>query len=262
MAGKQAEETPGALKFQTWVLKVFIHCDGCKKKVKKVLQGIDGVFMTDIDSQQHKVTVTGSVDADTLIKKLVSKGKRAELWPQKPEKKDKKAGKSKNNEKEKDPGEGEEIDDDGDEPLEGDKMGSQEIEGTGGENGSGGGGKKKKKKGKKGNSGNGGGDSNPSETPAGPASANAMATTPDPALPMASMNLPPFQPPYPYQPMYYTPPMFGMSYNTAYPRASTSYYAPPMHAISYPPPPPPSYPIRNHGEDDYDEDGVISCAIM
>lgn len=28
--------------FQTWVLKVSIHCEGCKRKVKKVLRNIDG----------------------------------------------------------------------------------------------------------------------------------------------------------------------------------------------------------------------------
>ena len=31
--------------FQTWVLKVSIHCEGCKKKVKKVLQSIDGMVL-------------------------------------------------------------------------------------------------------------------------------------------------------------------------------------------------------------------------
>ncbi|XP_020584825.1 heavy metal-associated isoprenylated plant protein 35-like [Phalaenopsis equestris] len=71
------------LKYQTLALKVSIHCEGCKKKVKKVLQGIEGVYKTTIDSQQQKVTVTGNVDADTLIKKLVKSGKHAELWPEK-----------------------------------------------------------------------------------------------------------------------------------------------------------------------------------
>ncbi|XP_055962150.1 heavy metal-associated isoprenylated plant protein 36-like isoform X2 [Mercurialis annua] len=80
----------------TWVLKVSIHCEGCKKKVKKILQGIDGVFITDIDSQLHKATVTGNVDAVTLLKKLARSGKHAELWPEKPETGDNKSGKSKN----------------------------------------------------------------------------------------------------------------------------------------------------------------------
>ncbi|KAI8003974.1 Heavy metal-associated isoprenylated plant protein 32 [Camellia lanceoleosa] len=32
------------LKIQTCVLKVNIHCDGCKRKVKKILHKIDGIF--------------------------------------------------------------------------------------------------------------------------------------------------------------------------------------------------------------------------
>ncbi|KAK9945548.1 hypothetical protein M0R45_011058 [Rubus argutus] len=82
MATKPVEEPPGSLKYQTWVLKVSIHCEGCKKKVKKVLQSIEGVYTITIDSQQHKVTVTGNVEAETLLKKLLRSGKHAELWPE------------------------------------------------------------------------------------------------------------------------------------------------------------------------------------
>ncbi|XP_042493897.1 heavy metal-associated isoprenylated plant protein 37-like [Macadamia integrifolia] len=68
------------LKIQTCVLKVNIHCDGCKQKVKKHLQKIEGVLKVSIDAEQQKVTVSGSVDPATLIKKLVRSGKHAELW--------------------------------------------------------------------------------------------------------------------------------------------------------------------------------------
>ncbi|KAF7837235.1 heavy metal-associated isoprenylated plant protein 33-like [Senna tora] len=68
------------MKIQKSVLKVSIHCEGCKHKVKKVLQKIDGVFTTEIDAEQGKVTVSGIVDPSILIKKLVKSGKRAELW--------------------------------------------------------------------------------------------------------------------------------------------------------------------------------------
>ncbi|KAF8394457.1 hypothetical protein HHK36_020665 [Tetracentron sinense] len=68
------------LKAQTCVLKVNIHCDGCKQKVKKLLQKIEGVYTTTIDAEQGKVTVSGNVDPATLIRKLVKKGKHAELW--------------------------------------------------------------------------------------------------------------------------------------------------------------------------------------
>ncbi|KAF6142512.1 hypothetical protein GIB67_039476 [Kingdonia uniflora] len=73
------------LKSQIWVLKVSIHCEGCKRKVKRVLHNIDGVYNTTIDSQQHKVTVTTGdmIDAKTLINKLTKTGKHAELWPEK-----------------------------------------------------------------------------------------------------------------------------------------------------------------------------------
>ncbi|KAL0414725.1 UNVERIFIED_CONTAM: Heavy metal-associated isoprenylated plant protein 35 [Sesamum radiatum] len=105
MASGQAEEpSQPPLQYQTWVLKVSIHCQGCKRKVKKVLQSIEGVYTTDIDSQQQKVTVTGNIDAQTLIKKLVKTGKHAELWPEKPPSagKEKKPGKGNCNEKEND----------------------------------------------------------------------------------------------------------------------------------------------------------------
>ncbi|PIN09516.1 Copper chaperone [Handroanthus impetiginosus] len=71
------------LKIQTCVLRVNIHCDGCKQKVKKLLQRIEGVYQVNIDSEQQKVTVLGSVDSSTLIKKLVRAGKHAEPWSQK-----------------------------------------------------------------------------------------------------------------------------------------------------------------------------------
>nr|GMD63416.1 heavy metal-associated isoprenylated plant protein 33-like [Ipomoea batatas] len=68
------------VKIQTCVLKVNIHCEGCKNKVKKILQRIEGVYTINIDSEWGKVTVSGNVDSATLIKKLVKKGKHAELW--------------------------------------------------------------------------------------------------------------------------------------------------------------------------------------
>ncbi|KAK1298744.1 hypothetical protein QJS10_CPB14g00317 [Acorus calamus] len=62
--------------FKTFVLKVNIHCDGW-------------VYTVNIDAEQQKVTVSGSVDSATLIKKLNKSGKHAELWPQKQPKQNK-----------------------------------------------------------------------------------------------------------------------------------------------------------------------------
>lgn len=71
------------LKIQTCVLRVNIHCDGCKQKVKKILQRIEGVFQVKIDTEQQKVTVSGSVDSGSLVKKLIRAGKHAEVWSNK-----------------------------------------------------------------------------------------------------------------------------------------------------------------------------------
>ncbi|XP_056866660.1 heavy metal-associated isoprenylated plant protein 32 isoform X2 [Raphanus sativus] len=70
------------MNIQTCVLKVNIHCEGCKQKVKKILQKIEGVFTTKIDADQGKVTVSvsGSVDPSVLIEKLAKSGKHAEIW--------------------------------------------------------------------------------------------------------------------------------------------------------------------------------------
>ncbi|KAF5184501.1 Heavy metal-associated isoprenylated plant protein [Thalictrum thalictroides] len=63
-------------------LKVsIICCEGCKRKVKKLLQSVEGVLKTEIDSSQPKVTVlVGNVDPKILIKKLLKIGKQAEIW--------------------------------------------------------------------------------------------------------------------------------------------------------------------------------------
>ncbi|KAJ6839700.1 heavy metal-associated isoprenylated plant protein 37-like isoform X1 [Iris pallida] len=71
------------LRIQNIILKVNIHCDGCKQEVKKLLQRTEGVYTVCIDAEQQKVTVSGNVDPATLIKKLAKSGKHAEFWPQK-----------------------------------------------------------------------------------------------------------------------------------------------------------------------------------
>ncbi|KAF9618375.1 hypothetical protein IFM89_001010 [Coptis chinensis] len=68
------------LKIRTCVLKVHIHCDGCKDKVKKLLKKIDGVYTSSIDAEQGKVTVSGNVDPSTIIKKFAKAGKHVEIW--------------------------------------------------------------------------------------------------------------------------------------------------------------------------------------
>ncbi|XP_031288240.1 heavy metal-associated isoprenylated plant protein 35-like [Pistacia vera] len=74
MAGKEAD-------LKKIELRVSVSCcDGCKRKVKKALQGVEGVLKTEIDPLQPKVTALGNVDPKILIKKLLKAGKQAELW--------------------------------------------------------------------------------------------------------------------------------------------------------------------------------------
>ncbi|XP_039048732.1 heavy metal-associated isoprenylated plant protein 34-like isoform X2 [Hibiscus syriacus] len=70
------------MKMQTWVLKVNIQCscDGCKQKIRKLLQKVDGVYSCSINADQGKITVSGNVDPAVLIKKLQKSGKHAQLW--------------------------------------------------------------------------------------------------------------------------------------------------------------------------------------
>ncbi|KAG8063392.1 hypothetical protein GUJ93_ZPchr0003g18276 [Zizania palustris] len=65
---------------QTVVLRVSIDCMGCKKKVRKVLRSIEGVHDVKVDAAMHKVTVTGTVDGDTLVRRLYKSGKQALPW--------------------------------------------------------------------------------------------------------------------------------------------------------------------------------------
>ncbi|KAF7070231.1 hypothetical protein CFC21_075767 [Triticum aestivum] len=76
----------GEAAMQTFVLRVTIHCHGCKKKVRKVLKSIEGVQDVKVDAQLHKVMVTGTVDAETLIKRLHKSGKQALPWQHTPAK--------------------------------------------------------------------------------------------------------------------------------------------------------------------------------
>ncbi|KAI3726428.1 hypothetical protein L1987_66225 [Smallanthus sonchifolius] len=69
------------LQIKKCALKVNIHCDGCKYKVKKILKKIEGVYSVDVDAEKQKVKVYGNVDSTTLINKLVKSGKYAEIWP-------------------------------------------------------------------------------------------------------------------------------------------------------------------------------------
>lgn len=80
------------------MLRVSIHCEGCKKKVKKVLRHVDGVFRCDIDGRRNRVTVTASknIDAGMLVARLRKSGKLAEPWPEEPKQEQEQPAESQN----------------------------------------------------------------------------------------------------------------------------------------------------------------------
>lgn len=262
--------------------------------------------MTDIDSQQNKVTVTGNVDAQTLIKKLLKSGKQAELWPQISDQIEKIPGKSKKksknqkqpigkievddkpkdlaenaakdsgstdkankNDRAENPADGE-TEEDGNESKEIVQSNETGTSGTGG-------GKKKKKKGKnRNNTSNGGGGGNAPATASigtpesfgvmNPSSESFGGMNP---LQVGPMNIGSPVYPYPQNPYLPTTPVYGLSYNTAYPNtSSSSYYSPLVYDYMYlqpyttHPPPPPSNPIPSHSYDHDSDDEESGCSIM
>ncbi|KAF8387820.1 hypothetical protein HHK36_026481 [Tetracentron sinense] len=251
MATTVTEEASETLKYQTRVLKVSIHCEGCKRKVKKILQSIDGVYTITIDSKQHKVTVTGNVDAETLIKKLVNSGKHAELWPVKGDKKEKEQGKAKNNEKQKDPQSSADNQKKESENIEVKPTGAQAFK-----NSRGGQGKK------------------PENTSTGfqnPAMNKKGGKIDGPTHPQGPAIgpfylIPPHQQVYSYPPAYRVP-VYVVSYNVAYPDAthSGSYNATPPPPNTYIDTQPEDYPLVPPTSDSFEmfsDENPNGCSIM
>ncbi|XP_051118833.1 heavy metal-associated isoprenylated plant protein 35-like [Andrographis paniculata] len=237
--GGDGAEPP--LQYQTWTLRVSIHCGGCMKKVKKVLQSIEGVYTIHIDPKQHKVTVKGNVDANILIKKLVKSGKRANLWTEdsfddkkneEPDNPPTGNGAGKENQTGHD--DDREMDETSGDDGGGEKAPAAQGSAPGGA-GAGAGGKKKKKKKKKKKVNitlpNGGGEPTGANTGGAPPPAETSGKPAD----QTSTNPPCLQiSPYPHS--YYASPDYRMSYNTTPPTASLTsayYYTLPMHSYTY-----------------------------
>ncbi|KAL4572109.1 hypothetical protein LXL04_018878 [Taraxacum kok-saghyz] len=285
---------------QTWILRVYIHCEGCKKKVFKVLQSIDGdnplllnsssflrVYKTEIDSLQRKAIVTGSVDGNTLVQKLLRAGKHAEVLPESFKPKaaaDSAPGKSKKKKKKQKDAETTDADSlHVDEEKQESEVATTEgidsakeyesaeaaIAAVDGNGGGGGGGKKKKKK----NKGDKKDNNAPADTESVPATADNLQASMEqldlsrPGPPGPDMV---YATPYNLPPNYYPAPAYGVSYNTSYPSAESSYYTPPVYGYAqshpsgyYPRPLPPAYYPRSAFDDHDDDNGQgRSCNIM
>ncbi|KAF0934658.1 hypothetical protein E2562_026147 [Oryza meyeriana var. granulata] len=65
------------------VMRVFMHCEGCARKVKKILKGFDGVEDVVADSKAHKVIVKGTkaaADPMKVVQRVQKKtGRKVEL---------------------------------------------------------------------------------------------------------------------------------------------------------------------------------------
>ncbi|CAN6549565.1 hypothetical protein C1H46_029137 [Malus baccata] len=66
---------------QTVEIKVKMDCDGCERRVKNAVTNMKGAKQVEVNRKQSKVTVTGYVDPNKVLKKVKSTGKKAEIWP-------------------------------------------------------------------------------------------------------------------------------------------------------------------------------------
>ncbi|XP_078181355.1 heavy metal-associated isoprenylated plant protein 45-like [Carex rostrata] len=58
-------------------LKVGMHCDKCIKAIKKAIKKIDEMESYQVDSETNKITVTGNITTEEVIKALQKVGKTA-----------------------------------------------------------------------------------------------------------------------------------------------------------------------------------------
>ncbi|KAI3470934.1 hypothetical protein Pfo_027597 [Paulownia fortunei] len=61
-------------------VKVGLHCEECIKKILKAIKKIEDIETYDVDTQLNKVTVTGNVTTEEVIRVLHKIGKQASSW--------------------------------------------------------------------------------------------------------------------------------------------------------------------------------------
>ncbi|OIV91102.1 hypothetical protein TanjilG_30324 [Lupinus angustifolius] len=66
---------------QTVEIKVKMDCEGCERRVRSSVSNMKGVKQVEVNRKESKVTVTGYVDRNKVLKKVQSTGKRAQFWP-------------------------------------------------------------------------------------------------------------------------------------------------------------------------------------
>ncbi|XP_058086056.1 heavy metal-associated isoprenylated plant protein 30-like [Magnolia sinica] len=69
------------LSLQTVELKVRMCCTGCERVVKNAIMKLRGIDSVEVNLPLEKVTVTGYVDRNKVLKAVRRSGKKAEFWP-------------------------------------------------------------------------------------------------------------------------------------------------------------------------------------
>ncbi|XWS43560.1 hypothetical protein CRYUN_Cryun16bG0114500 [Craigia yunnanensis] len=128
-------------KESTVVLKIRTHCDGCIRKIRRIISKFDGVQSVNVDGAKDLVTLKGAMDVKNLVPYLKEKLKRSVDVV--PPKKDDAGEKKDGGEKKKDGGE--KKDDSGDNKEKGKEAaaGGEKKEGGGEKKDGGGGGEAK-----------------------------------------------------------------------------------------------------------------------
>ncbi|KAF3612438.1 Heavy metal-associated isoprenylated plant protein 26 [Capsicum annuum] len=67
---------------ETVEIRVKMDCEGCKRRVRKSVEGMKGVTKVEVEPKKHRLIVTGYVDPDKVLRRVRHRtGKRAEFWP-------------------------------------------------------------------------------------------------------------------------------------------------------------------------------------
>ncbi|KAJ9135806.1 hypothetical protein P3X46_032941 [Hevea brasiliensis] len=66
---------------QTVDIKVKMDCDGCERRVRNSVSNMKGAKSVEVSRKESRVTVSGYVEPNKVLKKVRSTGKRAEFWP-------------------------------------------------------------------------------------------------------------------------------------------------------------------------------------
>ncbi|KAL8260252.1 hypothetical protein R6Q59_028205 [Mikania micrantha] len=63
-------------------LKVGLHCEECVKMILKAIKKIQDIETYNVDTMLNKVTVTGNITNEQVVKALQKIGKQATKWEQ------------------------------------------------------------------------------------------------------------------------------------------------------------------------------------